>query len=396
MRGERWLGVGAYVGAGICLAMLATFLLLAPHGGEELSLALGPDDWREEVPFVVEMALGGVVGALLAVHRPRNPIGWLMILLSVGFLSFDVVVVVVAAAAPAAGPAVRLVAWTGNWVWVLGHVAAVLLLLLLPNGQPLSRRWAVLARVGVSLFLVTGVLAALIPGPLEATPQLSNPLGFAPVASLEPLFFATLAAAMLVEVLAVIGLVARFVRASGVERQQLKWIAYGAVVLLTFQVGEVVGVVPRLLAPIGGVALTVALLVAVTRHRLYDIDRLISRTLTYAVVTGVLLAVYAGSVLALRPVLDPLTGGSDLAVAGSTLAVAALFGPLRRRVQAAVDHRFNRRQYDARRAVESFGHRLRDEVLLEAVAAELRRAVSETVQPTTVATWIPARRETTE
>lgn len=387
-RNDRWLAAGAYVGAAICLGMLATFLLLAPHGGDELVRALGPDDWREEIPFVVEMALGGVLGALLAIHRPRNPIGWLLILLSIGFLSFDVVVAV-AAAAPSAGLGVRLVAWTGNWVWVFGHVAAMLLLFLIPNGRFLSRRWAVLARIGVSLFLATGVLAALIPGPLEATPQLTNPVGIAPVVHLEPLFGVTMGGALLVELLGVVSLVMRFVHTRGVERQQLKWIAYGAVVLMVVQVGEGAGAVPRLLAPIGGLAFTAALLIAVTRHRLYDIDRLISRTLTYAVVTGVLVAVYAGAVLALRPVVDPLTGGSDLAVVGSTLVVAALFGPVRRRVQAVVDHRFNRRQYDASLAVETFGQRLRDEVHLEALVDDLRTTVGATIEPASVSLWLP-------
>ena len=388
-RADRWLVAGAYGAGLVCLGMLATFLLLAPHGGDELRQALGPQDWREEIPFVVEMALGGVLGVLLAAHRPRHPIGWLLALLSIGFLSFDVVVAVVAAAAPSAGLGVRLVAWSGNWVWVFGHLAAMLLLFLLPDGRALSRRWAVLARVGVALFLVTGALGALFPGPLEATPGLVNPLGWAPVRHLEPLFRLTMGGAMVIELLSVVGLVVRFGRARGVERQQLKWIAYGAVVLVVTQIGEAMGVVPRLLAPIGGVALTAALLIAVTHHRLYDIDRLISRTLTYAVVTGVLVVVYAGSVLALHPVAEPLTGGSDLAVAGSTLVVAALFRPVGRRVQTVVDHRFNRRQYDASRAVETFGQRLRDEVHLDALIDELRDTVGVTIQPASVSLWLP-------
>ena len=383
----RWLVALAYVLGLVCLGMLASFLVLAPRGGEHLLEALGSGDWREEIPFVTEMALGGVLGALLAAHRPRHPVGWLMILLSMGFLSFDVVVSV-GAAAPAPTLGVRLVAWLGNWVWVAGHLGAMLLLFLLPNGRALGPRWAILARTGVVLLAVIALLAALIPGPLEASPRIDNPFGLAPVASLEPVFGIALLGSLVIELLAAVSLVVRFVRARGTERQQLKWIAYGVVVLVAMQVGEQAGIVPRVLAPLGGLALTGALVLAVTRHRLFDIDRLISRTLTYAVVTGVLVAAYAVAVLALRPVVTPLTGGSDLAVAGSTLVVAALFGPVRRRVQAVVDHRFNRRQYDAGRAVEAFGQRLRDEVALGQLEAELRHTVGATLQPSTASLWV--------
>ena len=382
----RWLGGLAWALGLVCLVMLGTFLVLAPQGGPMLQEALG-GDWREEVPFVVEMALGGVLGALLAAHRPRHPVGWLMALLSIGFLSFDVVVAVVAAA-PTPTLGVRLVAWLGNWVWVGGHLGAMLLLFLLPDGRALGPRWGVLARVGVSLLTATAVLAALYPGPLEATPQIVNPAGLAPVTHLEPLFGLMLVGGLVIELLAAVSLVVRFVRAGGTERQQLTWIAYGVVVLVVTQVGEQAGLVPRVLAPVGGLAVTGALVIAVTRHRLYDIDRLVSRTVTYALVTGVLVAVYASGVLVLRPVVTPLTGGSDVVIAGSTLAVAALFRPLRRRVQRIVDRRFNRRQYDATRAVEAFGQHLRDDVALDQLEGELRRTVGTTVQPSTVSLWI--------
>lgn len=382
----RWLVGGAFGLGALCVSQLVTFLVLAPRGGAALEASLG-GGWREEVPFVVEMALGGVLGALLAVHRPRHPVGWLMALLSIGFLSFDVVIAVVAAAPPSA-LAVRLVAWLGNWVWVTGHMGAMLLLFLLPDGRVLGPRWGVLARVGVSLLTVTAVLAALYPGPLEATPAIVNPVGLDPIAHLESVFGLALMGGLVIELLAAVSLVVRFVRARGAERQQLTWVAYGVVVLVATQLGEQAGIVPRVLAPLGGLALTGALVVAVTRHRLYDIDRLVSRTVTYALVTGVLVAIYASAVLVLRPVVSPLAGGSDVAVAGSTLVVAALFGPLRRRVQALVDRRFNRRQYDASRAVEAFGQRLRDEVALGQLEAELRHTVGETLQPSTASLWV--------
>lgn len=386
------LRAAAYGVAALCMLLLATFLVLAPAGGEFLTNALGQQVWQEEVPFVVEMAIGGIVGALLAVRRPRNPVGWLLGLLSVGFLAFDAVVVVVAATAPSSALWVRLVAWLGNWVWALGHAGVIFLLLLVPTGRPLSPRWRVVGRVAAGVIALVITTTALIPGALEASPRLTNPFGIGAVGALGPVVIGALIGVMTLLVpVGAASLVLRFVRSRGVERQQLKWLAWGVAVLLVAQVGEQFGLVPRVLAPLGGLTMTAAFVVAVTRYRLFEIDRVVSRTVSYAALTAVLAGVYIGSVVLLQAALRPLTSESDLAVALSTLAVAALFGPLRRRVQGSVDRRFNRRRYDAAQAVEAFGQRLRDEVDLDEVAAELQATVAATVQPRMASLWLDPR-----
>jgi hypothetical protein len=189
-------------------------------------------------------------------------------------------------------------------------------------------------------------------------------------------------------------LVIRFRRAGTMERQQLKWGALGAGGLaVVFSAQAVVdglfGVrLPGAFEPLLIATVPVAFGFAILRTRLYDIDRIISRSVAYLLLTLTLVLVYAGSVVALQPLLRPLTGSSDLAVATSTLLVAALFGPVRRRLQRAVDTRFNRRRLDGQRTVEAFGHRLRDEVSLTAVSDELCRAAELALQPTSATLWL--------
>lgn len=345
----------------------------------------------------VAFPLALVVGAVIASRRPRLPIGWLLLVIGLGFPVFD-------AAEPYARyamwagtdlPAWRQVAWTTNWVWALTPGVLPLLLLLFPTGRPLSWRWAVVVRVAwVELACLVAVLAVL-PGPLESFPTVTNPLGWSLLDRSSDLTAAVLGILFIgMETLTLLGLVAlavRYRRATGDERLQLKWIAWGAGVLVVSilvlpYVSDLVVVLGEIL---GGIALLAAIAAAMLKYRLYEIDRIVSRTLTYAVVTALLAAVYAVGIVALRPVLTPVTGDSDLAVAGSTLVVAALFGPVRRQVQAVVDHRFNRRQYDASRAVATFGQRLRDEVHLDALVDDLRVTVGATIEPTSVSVWLP-------
>jgi hypothetical protein len=191
----------------------------------------------------------------------------------------------------------------------------------------------------------------------------------------------------------------RFRRSRGIERQQLKWIAYAALLFGIQQgglaLGRLAGLVPdtemawlEVVDTFTFVFSFVAIAVAVLRYRLYEIDRLINRTLVYVLVTVLLGAVYAAGVFGLGRLLNPVTGQSTLAVAASTLAVAALFQPARRRIQAAVDRRFNRRRYDAAKTVEAFSARLRDQVDLDTLSAELLTVVDQTMQPTTASLWL--------
>jgi hypothetical protein len=230
----------------------------------------------------------------------------------------------------------------------------------------------------------------------ETMQTIANPIGWAPWAEMEDawpggiLFVVALPSTLL----AAASLVVRFRRAGTTERQQLKWGALGAggLAVAFFAQAVVDGIfgvrLPRAFEPLLIAAVPIAFGFAILRTRLYDIDRIISRSVAYLLLTLTLVLVYAGSVVALQPLLRPLTGSSDLAVATSTLLVAALFGPVRRRLQRAVDTRFNRRRLDGQRTVEAFGHRLRDEVSLTAVSDELCRAAELALQPTSATVWL--------
>jgi hypothetical protein len=182
----------------------------------------------------------------------------------------------------------------------------------------------------------------------------------------------------------------RFRRARGDERQQLKWLPVGvALVIASFLIEDLGNTTLNALVDLLAVgALSGAILVAILKYRLYDIDRILNRTLVYAALTGLLGLVYTSGVFVLSRLLDPADGESELAVASSTLAVAVLFQPLRRRVQAAVDRRFNRRRFDAAKTVETFSVRLRDEIDLDMLSAELLTVVDQTMQPTAVSLWL--------
>jgi hypothetical protein len=286
--------------------------------------------------------------------------------------------------------------------WVAAYNADVFLvffplvlctLLLFPNGRLLTPRWRYVLWVGaagVSLMALSAVLSA---GPLSGFPELQNPVGVDSAVlhwSFVPGFL-LFSAALIATVASV---VLRFRRAAGEERQQLTvLLAAGVLVAAAFVVGgflgnwlgENFGVAVTLLAVL---AIPVAIGVAMLRYRLYEIDRVVSRTLVYGALTVILGAAYAGLVLAGQAVFSSFAGGSDLAIAVSTLVVAALFLPLRARVQRVVDRRFYRRRYDAQRTLEAFGARLRQEVDLATLSGELRGVVQETIQPAHVTLWL--------
>lgn len=285
-----------------------------------------------------------------------------------------------------------------DWISVPITGLLVLVFLMFPHGRlpgRAGRAVAVLGAVGILLGLAG---AAFKPGPLVVFPAVDNPLaviGSRDVAkSLENGWFVFFLAA----VLAVAGMLWRWRRATGVERQQYKWlVAAGSLLALTFASGIVAdlsGLDPELerfwpvmqvLLVLGYTAMAVAIGIAILRYRLYEIDRLISRTVTYALVVGGLALVYTGGVLLLGSLL-PLE--SEVAVAASTLTAAALFNPLRGRVKHWVDRRFHRSRYDAERELERLAARLRDELDLDELTGDLVAVVSATVQPATANVWI--------
>jgi len=294
----------------------------------------------------------------------------------------------------APGSLAETAAWFSSWSWTLWiYVPTTFLLLLFPDGRLPSPRWrpvAWCAALGVISF-VAGY--ALEPGPLEEFPRITTPYGVdSPILDAVAIAGAILAGASMLA--SAVSLIVRMRRAGRVERQQIKWLAYGgAVVVGAVFVGGVISVwieeVGISLIIIGLLGLPIFTGIAILRSRLYDIDIVINRTLVYATLTATLALLYFGGVTALQRLLSPVMGeGNGLAVVASTLLIAALFNPLRRRIQAFIDRRFYRSKYDARKILESFSARLRDETDLEALRGDLEGVVRETMQPAHVSLWL--------
>jgi hypothetical protein len=340
-----------------------------------------------------------VVGAIIASRQPRNAIGWI-------FCGVGLIVGINGLAGGYAeyllsggyGPwsLAETVAWFSSWSWTLWvYVPTSFLLLLFPDGRLPSPRWrpvAWCAALGIIGF-VTGY--ALEAGPLEDYPRISNPYGVeSPILDAVALAGALLAAASMVA--CAVSLIVRMRRAGRAQRQQIKWLAYGGAIV----VGAVFagGVIYVWSPDAGNAVIGFGLLgvpiftgVAIARYRLYDIDIVINRTLVYGALTAALVAVYFGGVATLQALFRALTGQEQqpqLAIVVSTLAIAALFDPLRRRIQSFIDRRFYRRKYDAQKTLEAFSSRLKDETDLEALSGDLEGVVRETIQPAYVSLWL--------
>jgi hypothetical protein len=335
-----------------------------------------------------------VVGALITSRRPGNRVG---ILLLVGGLSISVEKVAeeltsYGVRVPGAVPGVGLIGWVSNLAWIPSILMLLLLPVLFPDGQPPSPRWRPVVWAIVAGAVVTTVLAALIPR-IGIEPSLRSPLalpGSAGVA-LERVLRLVFLGLPVAAVAAMAAMIVRFRRARGVERQQLKWLAYagGVVVVATVAQDTWLGGWPVAAATALLWAIPVAIGVAILRYRLYDIDRIINRTLVYGLLTMLLGLGYAGMVL----VLGQLFGGigdqpPGWVIASVTLAVAALAQPARRRIQQAVDRRFNRRRYNAAKTIEAFSTHLRDQVDLDTLTVELLAVVNHTVEPTSSSLWL--------
>jgi N-terminal 7TM region of histidine kinase len=331
-----------------------------------------------------------VIGFVLASRRPENRIGWLFLvaglLLSVSTFSGQYGLHALVAD-PGSWPAGRAFAWLSNWLSLIPAVILAFLLLLFPTGYVRSRRWRPAAWFvgGVLGFITVWLLIAATS--LWAHPFTSGQ-GSGVIGLLFLMTAVLLSAALLVGVAA---LAVRFVKSSGEERLQLKWCAAAALVLVVVFVASiwVNSAAVNVLQSVAFVWLWTAIAVAVLKYRLYDIDRIISRTLAYAIVTGLLVGVYAGLVLLATQV---LAIKSPVAVASSTLVAAALFSPLRSRVQRAVDHRFNRARYDADQTMAAFAARLKDAVDLDSVRNDLAEVVDRVLEPAHISVWVSQQR----
>jgi MFS family permease len=371
-----------------------------------------PDGWESRL--LLAILGGGVsllfagVGLLIARAEARNAIGW--ILLAAAALLAGLIAAFGYADLVFYGgedwPGAAWSAWFGNWAFIPAvFIASTLVAQLFPDGRPLPGRWRWVLWVTVAIGIGSTIVAALDAGAVDPYPGEVNPLGVpdrlgdvtgavndgSGVVLGPPVFLVSLAS-----------LVVRFRRSRGIERQQMKWLAFGGAVpavafTVSFFYGAIVGD-DRLLDTIfitgfaGLMLVPVAVAVAILRYRLYEIDRVISRTLVYGLLTVVLGAAYAGLVLVGQAVFSSVAGGGDLAIAASTLVVAALFLPLRARLQRLVDRRFYRRRYDAQRTLEAFGARLREQVELDGLRSDLEGAVHETMQPAHVSLWLRGAR----
>jgi hypothetical protein len=359
------------------------------------AMVLGPWLLLGYVGFQVVLSLAFTcVGAFLAGRRPGNAVGWLLLGwgMVMAFSAFTGAYVERGLVRdPGSLPGPGWAAWAEAVVWHPAFGLLAFLLLLFPHGRLPSRRWRPFAWFTVAVYLTLSVSAALAPGAVELYyPEAVPPLRLPPGPAADVVFGVLLPAQLLLLVVALVSLVLRLRRATGEERQQVKWFVYTVVVVILAFVAGIVVLGSGYLFPLFGLV-PVSVGVAVFKYRLYDIDRLINRTLVYGLLTALLIGVYAALVFLLGRLLDPATGDSALAVAASTLAVAALFQPARRRVQELVDRRFNRRRYDAARTVEVFSGRLRDQVDLDTLSSELLTVVDRTVQPASASLWLRRR-----
>jgi hypothetical protein len=336
-----------------------------------------------------------VVGALMASRLPDNPYGWLWCAAGLAYGVSDLSRPLIAAVD---GP--LWAAWLMEaWGFLVSLGLLVLIFLLFPTGRLPSYPWRWLARAAATIPAVLMVAVLFYDDPNDPTAVGPWPLQEAAARHLSEATTVALFAMFLLILTGMFSLVLRFRRAGPTQRRQLTWFLYATALIATVLVLDgVLGVLPTGVtgAVVNAVAfalLPVAVGVAVLRYRLYEIDRIVSRTVSYGVLTAGLIGLYLLVVALLRPLLEPLTGSSTLAVAGSTLAVAAVFNPARKRLQGAVDRRFDRARYDAARAVDAFAARLRDQVDLDQITAGLRDAVTTTVAPGHVAVWLrPADR----
>jgi hypothetical protein len=380
----------------VCVALTALSLLLMVLNLSRPNTHIF-DWWLGNALVVVD----ATVGAIMASRRPENPVGWLLCLsgVAVGTSSFASQYAIHALLArPGSLPAGEALAWIAAWQLPVMIGLQVSYLLLFPTGRLPSRRWRWTAWLVVAFVLAGVVLSAFSPGAyLGSLGPIRNPLG---IEGLTGAYKALLyAGAPLLFGAAVLSLFVRLRRAEGLERQQLKWFAYAAAM---FALGIVLIVIPLAIDTpswfvraatavftAAGTTVPVAIGIAILRYRLYDIDRIINRTLVYGSLTALLAVVYLGGVISSQYAFRTLTGqGSQLAIVASTLAIAALFNPLRKRIQAFVDRRFYRSRYDARKTLESFSSKLRDETDLDALNDELVGVVGETMQPAHASLWL--------
>ncbi|MDP9321363.1 MAG: hypothetical protein M3P16_09735 [Chloroflexota bacterium] len=383
----RRVAIASAAGSAALCASALTWLLLS------LDTPTGEGSWGYR-GFGLINAIGfTTIGTIVTLRRPSSVIGWFLLANAVlwsitAFAAEYAVQAIVGRPSPLPGG--MFAAWLCSWMWTINVGSYPVLFVIFPDGRisTPARRAVVVAATIVTVLLA--IQFAFRPGPLQLAGFIDNPLTPLPQASVDAAGTAALIITFPMLVAAAGMLIQRFRRSVGVERQQLKWLAYAAAPVAL--VGPLSAYVPgkpiQVIGSILQLSMPAAIAIAVLRYRLYDIDVLINRSLVYGALTAALAATYFAIVVLLQALLRPFTAGSELAVAVSTLATLALVQPLRRRIQNAVNRRFYRSRYDAVRTLDAFSARLRDEVDLDAVRADLIDAVHHTVQPAHASVWL--------
>jgi hypothetical protein len=386
----------------LSIGFVLVALLARGLAGNSLPASFTQDGDFGLVLIVIEQAFA-TVGALVASRQPENPIGWIFCALGLGlnFANFAEVYAVYALfLKPGSLPGGEIMAWVNSWSQGPGLLGIFLFVVLLfPDGHLLSRRWRSVAWLA-AIATIGLFLQSFEPGPLANFPVVMNPFGISSAPSLpNTIGFASFGLFLLLAIASVISLVLKFRRAQGAERQQLKWIAGSGILFATvFLLGPVIWFNPAfsgtplwpILFVLAIVSIPISIGIAILKYRLYEIDLIIRRTVTYAVVTALLVIVFFGSVILLQQLFASITGSgqNEIVTVLSTLAIAALFIPVRNRVQSIIDRRFNRKKYDAQQVLNDFAMTVRDETDLEKLTGRLIQVVDETMQPRSVSLWL--------
>jgi len=340
------------------------------------------------------------VGVLIVSRQPRNVIGLLLMLPAFAFAIPTDAYLASFTKPPALSTFLFFVLWFNNWGWVLLIFPILFILVLFPTGEPPAPRWRSLIYIGVAMMFTMVFLTTFgeTIGPIDESWAVPNPLGFIGFEWVEtyllPVWFILLPA---LTIACAIALFSRFRRSRGVEREQIKWLFFAASIFAVVYIPTFVGEsyleanpLWNLLFMFGILTIPSAIAIAILRYRLYDIDIIIRKTLQYALLTGLLALTYFGGIVVLQGVFGQLTGESEspFVIVLSTLAIAALFNPLRSRVQDFIDRRFYRKKYDAEQTLAKFAETARDEVDMEKLSAALLGVVEETMQPEKTSLWL--------
>jgi len=378
----------------------STAIALAAAGAGLVLVSLDatvPDNWGFRGYSDFTAPTFATAGLLIARQLPKNAVGWLLLVagLAAGFGGFAQEYAIRAVIiAPGSLPGAVPLAWVASWSFALSAGPMLMLVpQLFPTGRPLGRRWVPLVWAGAAFLPMVVFFFGLRPGPLENAAFIDNPFGLSgPLEEVRSGLDTPLSVVMALTALASgAALAVRFRRARGVQREQLKWVASSAAFCALAFGAMIVSNTSKpaqILMVVAFTTMPAAIGIAITRYRLYDIDVLINRALIYGSTTASILVAFFAGIVVLQTVLRPLTSGSEVAVAVSTLISVALFQPLLRRVRDAVDRRFYRSRYDAARTLDAFSIRLRDEVDLDAVRRDLLRAVRESVVPEHASLWL--------